>query len=232
MKHIINSNNQKNKIDVYLTLKNAIQYLDLKPGEQIVEADLSAEFGISRTPIREALVRLSDELLVEIRPQSGTYVTKIDFALSKEVAYMRHVLETEIFMKLCSEKANLKDLLAEKVYLMKLALDRNDTIEYINRDAEFHRAIFAYANHEFIWDIINNTRSHYIRTLVLDMSLPSHLNKSFKSHKMILDCIQDGKTKELMKIMEEHHDYRKSSTDKKIMLAYPQYFKISEKPQT
>lgn len=225
MKQLSVKQRNANKLNVYHTIKNAIQFLELKPGTQIIEADLSAELGVSRTPIREALMRLSDELLVEIYPQRGTYVSKIDLSLSKEMAYMRHVLETEIFLKLCEDKPNLEDVVEDKLYLMSLALKRQDTIEYIRNDAEFHRAIFSYANHEMIWNIISNTRAHYVRTLVLDMSLPNSLKKSYQAHKKIIKCIQNGEKEALVEILEEHHDYNINPMDEKIKAMYPDYFK-------
>lgn len=214
-----------NKLNVYHTLKNAIQFLEMKPGTQIVEADLGAELGVSRTPIREALMRLADERLIEIYPQRGTYVTKIDLSLSKEMAYMRHVVETDVFMKLCEEKADLQDAVEDKLYLMSLALKREDPIEYIRQDAEFHRAIFAYAGHDMIWDVIANTRAHYVRTLVLDMSLPSSLMKSYESHQMIVKCIKKGDKEKLLEVLDEHHDYRMTNIDEELMAKYPDYFK-------
>ena len=177
MKELKDKQGNGNKLNVYSTLKNAIQFLEMKPGSQISDIDLSVKLGVSRTPIREALVRLADELLVEIYPQRGTYVSKIDISLSKEMAYMRHVIETDILMQLCENKEDLQEYVEDKLYMMSLALKRQDSIEYIRQDAAFHRAIFEYANHEMIWDIIANTRVHYVRMLVLDMSLPSSLRK-------------------------------------------------------
>lgn len=226
IKQIPSTNRNANKLNVYYTLKNAIQFLEMKPGEQIVEAELGAELGVSRTPIREALMRLADEMLIEIYPQRGTYVSKIDLHLSKEMAYMRHVIETDIFMKLCEEKADLQDAVEDKLYLMSLALKREDPIEYIRQDAEFHRAIFAYSNHEMIWDVIANTRAHYVRTLVLDMSLPSSLLKSYESHQMIVECIKNGDKQKLLEVLDEHHDYKINPVDEELMEKYPDYFKI------
>lgn len=226
MKQFKTKQRNGNKLNVYHTLRNAIQFLELKPGTQIVEAELGAELGVSRTPIREALMRLADEKLIEIYPQKGTYVTQIDLSLSKEMAYMRHVIETDVFMKLCEEKANLQEAVEDKLYLMKLALKREDPIEYIRQDAEFHRAIFAYANHEMIWDVIASTRAHYVRTLVLDMSLPLSLKKSYESHQTIVESIQKGDKEKLHGVLEEHHDYKASSLDEELMAKYPDYFKV------
>ena len=213
------------KPNVYNTIKDAIQFLEIKPGSQISDVELSTMLGVSRTPIREALVRLSDEMLVDIYPQRGTYVSKIDIALSKEMAYMRHVIETEIMSDLCERKVDLQDHVEDKLYLMNLALKRKDTLEYIRQDSAFHRSIFEYANHELIWDIISNTRVHYVRMLVLDMGLPKSLKKSYESHKAIVKCIKSGEKEQLLQILDEHHDYKVTDEDRELLRKYPEYFK-------
>ena len=62
------------KVDIYGILKEKIQFLEMKPGERIIEAELSEQYGVSRTPVREALKRLEEEGFVDIYPQRGTYV--------------------------------------------------------------------------------------------------------------------------------------------------------------
>jgi GntR family transcriptional regulator, rspAB operon transcriptional repressor len=213
-----------NGMDVYIHLKNAIQFLVLKPGAKISEADLSVELGVSRTPIREALLRLSDDSLVDIYPQKGTYVSKIDLALAKEMAYMRHTIDTDICMTMCREKAQISELVEESLYLMQLALKRKDAIEYITNDDAFHRNLFSYGNHEAIWNIISSTRAHYIRVLVLDMMLPNSLEESFKDHNKIVECIESGDEEGLMEIMNVHHDHRDSEKGLQIKAMYPEYF--------
>ena len=68
--------------EIYHILKDDIQYLRLMPGSIIRENELAEQLGCSRTPIREALIRLSSEYLVDIYPQRGTYVSNIDFPLA------------------------------------------------------------------------------------------------------------------------------------------------------
>lgn len=221
----IYENNQGNKkrINVYRTLKNAIQFLELKPGTPISEVALIEDLGVSRTPIREAIIRLADEKLVDVYPQRGTYVSKIDIALAKEMAYMRHVVETEIFCDLCREKTNIGDTVAESMFFMQQALKNNDIIEYIIQDSSFHRAIFAFAGHEMIWDVIANTRTHYVRLLMLDMSLPQALEESYEDHKKIVEFIVNGKKKELKQILDPHHDYVHMKHEEEIKKTYCEY---------
>ncbi len=213
-----------NKVNIYAILKDAIQFLELKPGTRINEAEIATELGVSRTPVREALIRLADELLVEIYPQRGTYVRKIDFSLAKEMAYMRHILETEICMNMCKEKAQIRDLVEQPLYFMNLALKNNDPVEYILHDDEFHRALFSHGKHEMIWNIISTTRAHYIRVLVLDMMFPNSLDNSLKGHMDILKFIENGDEESLMEVLNVHHDHKKTKREEEIQEAYSEYF--------
>ena len=79
----------RNSKNIYSELKDMIQFLDLKPGQAISESQLCASLGVSRTPVREALIRLADEKLVCFFPRSGTYVTRIDLDYIKELGLMR-----------------------------------------------------------------------------------------------------------------------------------------------
>ena len=212
------------KIDIYGILKEKIQFLEMKPGERIVEADLSALYGVSRTPVREALKRLEEEGFVDIYPQRGTYVSLIDMNLVKEMAYMRHILENEIFLQLCREKVSVERQVEDKLLMMELALKNEDYKGYIQQDSNFHRALFACGGHEQIWDTISGFMAHYTRVLVLDMMMPNSLSESYQSHLKIADCIENGKIDELKEVMEIHHDHYITETDEKIMQQYPEYF--------
>jgi len=214
----------RKKVNVYSLLKEQIQFMEMKPGTKIIEAELSDQYGVSRTPIREALKRLEEEQFIDIYPQRGTYVSKIDFKLVKEMAYMRHVLENDVFMKLCKEKAKVSDKVEQNLVMMQLALKNKDYKSYIQHDSMFHRSLFACGEHEVIWDTISGFMAHYTRVLVLDMMMPDSLESSYESHTQIVKCIETGDRKGLSKIMSVHHDYYMTDADEKIKAANPDFF--------
>src|SRR3954452_5033883 len=78
---------------VYVKLREAIVTAELEPGRQLSENELAARMGVSRTPIREALVRLRDERLVEIAPQLGTFVARISDRQLADAQFAREALE-------------------------------------------------------------------------------------------------------------------------------------------
>ena len=80
---------------IYETLRRAIVRLEMEPGSAISEKELCGRFEVSRTPVREALQRLAEEDLVDIHPHSGTWVSRISFALAEEGFVLRRALEVE-----------------------------------------------------------------------------------------------------------------------------------------
>ena len=80
-------------------LRRAIVRLEMAPGSAISEKDICARFDVSRTPVREALQRLAEEDLVDIFPHSGTWVSRISFALAEEGFVLRRALEVESVRK-------------------------------------------------------------------------------------------------------------------------------------
>ncbi len=216
---------RKSRIDVYDSLKDAIQYLELMPGSIIHENELVEKLGVSRTPIREALIRLSSEYLVNIYPQRGTYVSTIDFHLAHEIAYMRHLLDTEVCLDLCRQHTRLQDAVEERMFFMQQAVKRCDVVGYIKNDNAFHNAIFAVAGHEMIWEIISNSRAHYNRMLTLDLQRPGVMEKSYQEHLDIVSAIESGDEKALTAILDRHHDHQDMQTrEKEIRAMFPAYF--------
>lgn len=220
---------RQSRIEVYDFLKDAIQYLEFMPGSMIHENELAEKMGVSRTPIREALIRLSNEYLVNIYPQRGTYVSTIDFHLAHEIAYMRHVLDTKVCMALCRRRVPLRDAVDERLYFMSQAIKRQDVVGYIKNDNAFHHAIFAVAGHEMIWEIISNSRAHYNRMLTLDLQRPGVMEKSFQEHRDIVATIARGDEEALTQILDRHHDHRDiQERANAIRAMFPAYFENIE----
>ena len=86
---------------VYTTLKQLILSLKLPPGTAISEKEISLEFNVSRTPVRESFVRLAQEGLLEVYPQRGTYVSLIQVDLVEEARFMREQLERAVIRLAC-----------------------------------------------------------------------------------------------------------------------------------
>ena len=110
----------------YNALRSKIIYAELKPGTRLSAIGLEKETGIGRTPIRESFVRLREQELVETRPKSGTYVSKISMEHAENACFLREKLERSVLIKCCSastpeQKHRLEQILAESESLEAVA---------------------------------------------------------------------------------------------------------------
>lgn len=213
---------------IYTTLKDMIQFLELKPGQAINEAQLCEQLGVSRTPVREALIRLADEKLICFYPQSGTYVTRIDVDYIRELSLMRSLLERNIILGICG-KVKLQQEFEEVMFLEKLATDRHSIREAIHLNDMFHFKLFDIAGHGVIWQQIQSSRSHYTRYNMLTMSLEDRLEHIHEEHWEILRSIETGDSVKLLLLLSSQHDCELHDRES-VMKAHPDYFGALNEP--
>src|SRR6202023_1854943 len=96
---------------IYSDLRTELVSLQRRPGEVISEAEIAVSYGVSRTPVREAILKLSDEGLLEIFPQSGIFVSRIPLAALPEAIIVRKALEAAT-AQMAAERATASPLLA------------------------------------------------------------------------------------------------------------------------
>ena len=124
-----------------------IVHLELSPGSAVSGNELSAILSISRTPVREALIELNRIGLVEILPQRGSYISKIDYNLVEESRFLRLVTENAVLKILCEKIENDDfDELEYNIKKQQRSLDRKDSETFLELDNEFHELLFRAAN--------------------------------------------------------------------------------------
>lgn len=189
----------------YRILKYNIMSLDLKPGELLSESNLSEKLNISRTPIREILMKLKNEHLIEVKPQSGTYVSLIDRDLINEAIFMRSVLEKEVLREACSKfPEELYIELEKNLFAQKLVVDKEGKeIEFHNLDKKFHKLIFLGCNKANIWDTIMNISTHYNRMRLLS-EMKSNKMQIINNHEEMLDMIKNNEISKIDKYINKH----------------------------
>ena len=208
---------ENNKDYAYRVLKDNIMNLNLKPGELLSETDLSEKLGISRTPTREVLMRLKNEHLIEVKPQTGTYISLIDTNMVEQGLFMRYTIEKEVLKEACngiSEEILMemeKNLFAQKLISNK----KNSAIEFHKLDQEFHELLFRGTNKIDIWNCILNMSTHYNRMRLL-IELKTDKKKNIADHEIYLDLI---KNKSMDGIDEMITSHIKKSTDNWLVIA-------------
>src|SRR3954462_4558175 len=127
---------------VYDRLRAAIIAAELEPGRQLSENELAARLGVSRTPVREALVRLRDERLVQIVPQLGTFVTRISTSAVADAQFIREALECACVRR-AAELASEDDVatLEDNLRAQERARDSDDFDAFYVLDDAFHHAL-------------------------------------------------------------------------------------------
>lgn len=190
---------------VYRVLKDNIMSLELKPGELLSESELAKKLNVSRTPIREVLIKLKSEKLIEVKPQAGTYVSLIDWNLIEEAIFIRYNLEREALKEACQNFS--EDILMEMekcLFAQKLVAQKGDNLlEFHNLDKEFHKLLFVGINKSNVWESICNISTHYNRMRLL---AEKKLNKEFlvDQHITYLDIIKN-KNSDIIDEVVSHH---------------------------
>ncbi|MDS0526438.1 GntR family transcriptional regulator [Clostridium sp. SHJSY1] len=196
----------------YRVLKENIMSLELKPGELLSEIELSEKLGISRTPIREVLMRLKNEHLIEVKPQSGTYVSLIDLDLVHEARFMRFTLEEKV-LKLACEKFN-EELFVEldkNLYAQQILADmEGGEKEFHKLDNRFHELFFLGVNKSNVWQSILNISTHYNRMRILSQA-EDPKRDVVEQHREFIEVIKNKNIDKVESLISEHMKYTKKS---------------------
>ena len=205
-------------------LKENIVNLEIAPGSQISENELSAALGISRAPIREALSELEKVKIVEIQPQKKTSVLLIDPELVEEARFMRSTLEDAVIGEVCMRRTE-QDLfrLEENLTLQDLAFRSNALDQVMIKDNEFHRYFFEISRKPEIYQLMQTLQIHFDR--VRNLTLYTIIDrKILEEHKKIFRCIKERDV-ENARIRLRAHLERVQVDSSVVRKAYPQYFK-------
>ena len=223
-------NTSSNRSIIYKEILNKIQYCEWAPGTLISESRLSEVFGISRTPIREALFVLAQEGFVDIFPQAGSYVSKIDLRRIQEILFLRYHLELPILEELARNRAELPDAVEKLMLLMNFEASKENWKETVSHDYSIHEELLRSAGHEYIWNVIRTELPHYTRFRFFE---PNHSEfkgsnpRSINEHELIIKCIREGDVENLRRIMRSHYDFtfilHREYNIKRINL-HPDYF--------
>ena len=172
-------------------LRDAIVCLELKPGDTISESDIGARFGVSRQPVREAFIQLSEAGLVRVRPQRPTEVVKISVRDVLNARFVREALEQAVMRQAAEAGPSLPrdhfdTLLARQVE----ASAGEDYRVFHALDDAFHMEIARLAGCDFVWKLIDAQKVQMDRVRYL--SLRFNRGATVDEHRMIADAILAG----------------------------------------
>ncbi|MFY9282664.1 MAG: GntR family transcriptional regulator [Miniphocaeibacter sp.] len=193
---------------VYLTLHSKIMNLSIKPGKNISIKEISESMNVSRSPARDAIIRLEEEGLAESIPQVGTRITKIDLKRMEDERYLRHCIEYKMFIDFLEKDYSKLDLkkYEEVIDLQMKAIKENDYVSFLKYDDKFHEVLFDITDRNFIWDVISENQAHYGRMRLLSLTSMGveHLEELVEEHKKIVECMEKGDRDSLIEILNKH----------------------------
>jgi GntR family transcriptional regulator, rspAB operon transcriptional repressor len=196
---------ENNKDYAYRIIKDSIMSLELKPGQSISEVELAEALSLSRTPIREVLTKLREEHLVEVIPQVGTYISKINPQLIKEASFMRYTLEKEVLKLACESfpKTSIYDLKKNMVLQEELIGQKGKELDFHILDTEFHQIIFKGNQRENIWEAITRISTHYNRMRLLSEMRYSY-DEVIAQHARIIEILENKECDRVEEIVRKH----------------------------
>ena len=196
---------ENNRDYAYRMIKDSIMSLELKPGQSISEVELAEALSLSRTPIREVLTKLREEHLVEVIPQVGTYISKINLQLIKEASFMRYTLEKEVLKLACESfpKTSIFDLKKNMVLQEELIGQKGKEIKFHLLDEEFHQIIYKGNQKENIWEAITRISTHYNRMRLLSEIRFSY-DEVIGQHRKIVEILENKDCDRVEDIVRKH----------------------------
>ena len=186
-------------------IRNRIVNGGFRLGEALSETTVAAELGISKTPVREAFLLLKTEGLVDILPQRGTFVFRMDAPDARKLSEFREALESAALqLAIVNDTKGLGQKLSKLAGEMAGALARKQSRDYRGFDAQFHQRIIDYADNEYLW------RAYAVVALRIQAlryrlrANPSLEARSLKHHRTLARLVSRGDRDRAVELLREH----------------------------
>lgn len=220
---------ENNRAYAYRLLRYNIMTLQLAPGTALNENEIAEQLGTSRTPVHEALTLLQKDYLVDILPQSGSFVSRISMRSVREGLFMRSTLEPAIYRQLAGNisETYLNAIARNLEQTVQTIVSGGDTLDrYIDLDDEFHKLAYLAAHKPAVWESTKNVCSHFQRVryqeyLVMQIDV-THIQKD---HRQLYEYLLFGGSPffNLDEFYTNHLSYYKSYIAE-LILAHPEYY--------
>lgn len=191
--------------NVFELLRRDIILGALRPLEPIRENEIAERLGVSRTPVREALLRLANLGLVEIFPQSGTRASPIRLGKVRAAQFIREAVEVEVVRRACrtatdAHFAEIENLIEDQV----VAASRNELRRLFELDEEFHRAIHKAADLLAVADELDDLKVHLNRLRYVSVHWPRGADSIIGEHRLILEALRRRDEEQATAAMTTH----------------------------
>lgn len=216
-------------VQVYEILKERILSVTLTPGTVLSRAMLQDEFGISQTPVRDALLHLQEDGLVDIYPQHATLVSQIDIAHARQAQFLRLSVELEAVRRITADNAGPTADALETILRQQESVSEPATFNSFDAlDRAFHRVLYNHSHNAELWDVIRRQSVHLDRLRRLNLPMPGKMRAVLQGHREILDAIRTGDGSAATIALRAHLSGTLSIIDE-IKERHPDYIRESER---
>ncbi|MEV8466393.1 GntR family transcriptional regulator [Fluviibacterium sp. DFM31] len=177
--------------EIFDYLHDEILSLQLRPGDKISEADIAAQFGVSRQPVRDAFSRLANLDMLLIRPQRATEVKRFSMREIEKSRFVRASVEKEVLRRAsencdAGNAAELDAALAQQ----EVAIEKRDVEGFGKLDYEFHRTLCNIAKADFAFDVIMTEKAKVDRLCLLSLSKEDRMPELVADHRAIAEAVK------------------------------------------
>ncbi|MER2537423.1 MAG: GntR family transcriptional regulator [Rhizobiaceae bacterium] len=186
-------------------LRRAIVTTRIKPGEMLSEQDIASTLGISRQPIREAIINLRELGLIRVFPQRGTQVLKISPKAVEDARFIREAVECAVVRE-AALKADFDDIyrLHDNIALQRRSLRIDDPEAFFDLDEDFHRLLAATAKRPSTWDFIEMVKPQVDRVRFLDLDDHHSQESNVAEHAALVEAVENHDPAKAEQAMQEH----------------------------
>ncbi|SMG53439.1 DNA-binding transcriptional regulator, GntR family [Paraburkholderia susongensis] len=197
--------------------------LELTPGTVLSRIELANQYGLSQTPVRDALMKLGEEGLVDIYPQHATVVSQINVTSALQAHFLRRSIELEVVRTLAEQRdvvliAQLRATIAGQTQL----LDLKNYEQFSLLDQAFHRQMYEAAGVPQLWDLVRRLSGHIDRLRRLNLPVEGKTIAVVRDHTEIVDAIENGDVTAAQAALRKHLSGTLSQVDQ-IRASYPNF---------
>jgi DNA-binding GntR family transcriptional regulator len=206
----------------YQVLRENIIHLHLRPGQALSESEIAALLRASRTPVREAFIRLAEDGLLDVHAQRGSYVTRIDPARADEARFLRAVAEKAIIKEACRAfPAQARFELSANVEMQKFCRRERNYERMFHLDNEFHALLFRGRGKERLWLHLKKFDTDLDRLRMLQLSTKFEWGAIIDDHDRIARLVAARKPGPVDALIDRHLT---PVLHEKLVVQYPDYF--------
>jgi DNA-binding GntR family transcriptional regulator len=176
---------------VYSEIRRRIVTLLYPPGTPLSENELAADLGVSRTPVREGLILLAQEGLVQVFPKIGSFVSRVDPRRVADAQFLREAVELASIDAVAGEPdpdrvAALRENIAQQRAV------RTQVEDFFRLDEEFHRGLMGLSGHEEVWTTVQAAKAHLDRARLLGLQENESVQVFVDQHAAVLEALLAG----------------------------------------